>query len=955
MPAVIRSFINKLLVFVITLAATLAQPAMAQEDAAMPKRYAFDRYADKNFTAYNPSTIYYVVESSDLANMEVARQLDEHTAIIKISTALQFSSLKQHARIAPANNDWKLSPGIKRASPGKEQVFIVAGLNSTALLTALRKLNPGLKITATELLSRSVLIKASLKSILNKVLPLPEVIFIDQQQKATTETGIIGYDRSFHGINTLDYTIPGANGKHTVVGIKEQRMEAADLDLHKRVLTSPIAAAITTSHATVISSIIGGAGNSFYDGRGIAYGCHFFPSSFSNLFPDDATVLNTNKVTVQNHSYGTVIQQFYGAEALAYDAQLWNNKNGLHVFSAGNQGMAAAAEGKYANIPGYANLTGNFKMAKNVITVAAIDNKENIPAESSAGPLYDGRVGPQLTALGPNGTSDAAAMVSGSIAVLQQVYADSNAQAMPPASLLKAILYNNADDIFNKNIDYKTGYGLLNSYASVKAVQQKKYDGAALAQGQSWTKTMTLPGNIALLKVTLAWTDSTAGLNNNKALINDLDLEIKELNSGIIFKPWCLSVAAHADSLAKPAVRKRDSLNTAEQVSMALPAAGVYEIKVTATSLGTASLPFHIAYLTDTLHTFAFTSPQHASDVNRDEQPDIFIRWKAAVSNEAGNLYISYNSGLNWQLVKQAVDLSSNKYKWTIKDTTSRAVLKMETPFGDFLSKEFVISKVTRLNVDFLCTDSFRLSWNRHMYAAGYKLFCLTDSPYLKHLLTVTDTFITLNRGTYPSLVYAVEPLLGNNIPATRSLALDIGLQGVKCFYNTLYYTLQDPNQLSLVLELGLPAYVDSIFFEQVTLNGQVIKSYDGKKVTAGIATYTQTENDPPPGTSYWRAKLKLKDGRIIYTENISVQTSGRRYVIFYPNPVSRNGTLNYIMQQGVPPGSRLAFYDAAGRFLKSYFQSDPINISTLPAGVIMYKLITNDNKVLETGKLVIR
>jgi hypothetical protein len=61
--------------------------------------------------------------------------------------------------------------------------------------------------------------------------------------------------------------------------------------------------------------------------------------------------------------------------------------------------------------PAFANLTGNFKMAKNVLTIAAIDSTDEIPDLSSAGPVYDGRLAPQLTAPGPNGTSDAAAFV----------------------------------------------------------------------------------------------------------------------------------------------------------------------------------------------------------------------------------------------------------------------------------------------------------------------------------------------------------------------------------------------------------------------------------------------------------------------------------------------------------------------------------------------------------------
>src|SRR5690606_7118719 len=158
----------------------------------------------------------------------------------------------------------------------------------------------------------------------------------------------------------VDYSIPGANGKNIVVGVKEQMMEANDLDLYKRVLPSSVSSNNITVHATIIAAIIGGAGNSFYDGRGIANGCSFFPTSFSNIFPDDAAVLNTNHVSVQNHSYGTLIQQFYGAEAVSYDIQTWENKNLLHVFSAGNQGAAAAGEGPYAGIPGFANITGNF-------------------------------------------------------------------------------------------------------------------------------------------------------------------------------------------------------------------------------------------------------------------------------------------------------------------------------------------------------------------------------------------------------------------------------------------------------------------------------------------------------------------------------------------------------------------------------------------------------------------
>ena len=213
------------------------------------------------------------------------------------------------------------------ASP---QRFIIAAKNLSQLTSVIDR-SAGLKVISIDTASNSAIILCKPKYI-EEFLPLAEIIFIDVPAVPHTETGIIGYNRSFHGINTLDYTIPNANGKGRVVGVKEQKMEEADLDLFKRVLPSSLAASTVSMHATVISSIIGGAGNSFYDGRGIANACKFYSSSFNNLFPDDVATLNSNNVTVQNHSYGTVIQQFYGAEAVSYDAQTWANKNLVHVF-----------------------------------------------------------------------------------------------------------------------------------------------------------------------------------------------------------------------------------------------------------------------------------------------------------------------------------------------------------------------------------------------------------------------------------------------------------------------------------------------------------------------------------------------------------------------------------------------------------------------------------------------
>ena len=938
----------------------MKQHVAAQVNKAVIQDSLFKKYAATSNPHINPS-VYYIVlwETPVPKNIKVIRRLDERVTIVELNRQDEIDSIKQHAKIAQANNTWKYSPFAERIIPGNNNTkeFIISSPNIDTLLSLPEfKKEIGVHIISVNRPSHSIIIKANTALIKNKLLSLKEITFIDVREAPHEEIKIIGYDRSFDGINAVDYLMPDANGKNIVAGVKEQTMDSTDLDLYKRVLNSSIASTNITSHATTIATIIGGAGNRFYDGRGIAYGCKFFPSSFDNLFADYTSVLHANNVTVQNHSYGTIVQQFYGAEAVSYDAQTWQDKNLLHVFSAGNEGTFAASDGLYVNIPGYANLTGNFKMAKNIITVGAIDNKGNIAPQSSAGPLYDGRIAPQLIALGPNGTSDAAAVVSGTVAVMQQVYKDSNNQSLPAASLIKAVLYNTADDVYHNYIDYKTGYGLLNSYDAIKSIQQKEYDGGILSQNDSWIKTIVVPPNTAQLKITLAWTDTAATANNNKALINDLDLQVQEMNTGIIYKPWVLNTAPDADSLSQQPTRKRDSLNTAEQVSIQLPSIGNYNIKVSGTAVSTASIPFNIAYHIDTLNTFSFTSPLHASDMIREEDPYVFIRWKTFVAdtNQTGNLYISYNNGKSWRLIQQSLKLYINQYLWLIKDTNSTAVLKMTTSFGSFLSKYFVISQLTRVSVDFLCADSFRLSWNKHVYATRYKIYTLTDSPYLKLIQTVSDTFIVMKRFAHPQLVYAVEPVLNNNLPAARSIAINIESQGVQCFYKTFYYNLFAKNKLQLVLELSAVNYVKNIQFEQLNKDGKLLKAYENIiPNTANI--YKQFVTNVPFGTSYWRAKIKLKSGAVVYTEIISVTTSGKKYIVFYPNPVSRYGFLNYTLQQNLPSDSKLQLFDVMGRLIKSYEEMpDNIDLRTLAPGLLIYKLFTSDNQLLETGKLIV-
>jgi Subtilase family len=926
---------------------------------------AFNKYTSGHISSF---PVFYVVKIKNTATtlapgLKIIRAISPLVFIVSIADSGWLNSKKEYVeKIAPAGDSWKLSPSLEKETglhqdKNNRHSYIIVADDIENLTRTWGRRKPAIEVANIYKKQNSAIINCTPDYFFSQVLSDNAVLFADIYLQASPEIQLIGYNRGINGINLAQYTIPGATGEGISIGIKEKKMDAGDIDLQRRVLPSSIAAAESDNHATVISSLAGGAGNSYYSGKGLAWKCKFFPSSYDALFPDDGSLLAQNGVTVQNHSYGTIIQNFYGAEAAGYDAQAAQHTNILHIFSSGNKGQETSAQGPYANIAGYANLTGNFKMAKNIITVAAIDTDYIIAPFSSAGPLFDGRMAPQVAALGPNGTSDAAALVSGTAALLQQVYKDSNNGVLPAASLIKAVLYNTADDVGNKGIDYRSGFGAINVYSAIKTIQQRKFAGGSLLQNETWTKSITIPPQAANLKITLSWTDTSSGINNFKALVNDLDLELIETSTGRIFRPWCLSTVAAIDSLQAIPVRKRDSLNTAEQVSIERPDAGQYQLKISARQVQTINKQdFNIAYNWDTIGTFYFTNPVNSDDIDRNENNILSIRWKTTVADatNTGSLYISYNGGTSWKLLATSLQLSLQKFNWPIPDTATASLLRMDTPSGTFYSVPFIISPVTKMNVEFVCTDSMQLSWNKHVYASSYQLYTRTDSAYLKPLLLTADTAITLQRTATTGTVYAVQPILNNNLSATRSAAIDVRDLGVGCFYKTLLAENRG-NNVQLVLQLSTTSSTDSIFFEKVNSNGSNATTLSKQKTISGQFSYSATDAAPFAGRNFYRALIKLKGGGIIYSEIVSIISNGDQFIFLYPNPLARNQPLHYQLLTAAD-GTRFQLLDINGRLVNTQLIGFSGNLATngLPQGIYFVRLVKTDGAIIPAGKLII-
>ncbi|RZL11255.1 MAG: hypothetical protein EOO62_12485, partial [Hymenobacter sp.] len=396
----------------------------------------------------------------------------------------------------------------------------------------------------------------------------PFVEFVDVPNRpAHDERLLSGADLTANGLRAVQRRYPALMGQGLAVSIKENPLDAADLDLRGRLLNTPAGTVIESVHASIMATLIAGGGNSGPAGEGAARQAGIASSSYANLLPDANADLTRLGVSVQNHSYGTGIENYYGLEAQGYDQQMRQLPYLLHIFSSGNAGTSASTSGPYQGLANVANLTGQFKMSKNSLAVGATDALGQVAALSSRGPAYDGRVKPELVAYGDAGSSDAAALGSGAALLVQQAYRDSQGGALPPASLVKAALINSADDVGRPEVDFVAGFGQLNALGAVRTMLETRFRTGSVTKGEEQTVSLSVPTGTRQLKITLAWTDPEAAANAAQALVNDLDLEVLGPNS-TRWLPWVLSAYPNLDSLAQPARRRADHLNTVEQVTI---------------------------------------------------------------------------------------------------------------------------------------------------------------------------------------------------------------------------------------------------------------------------------------------------------------------------------------------------------------------------------------------------
>jgi subtilisin family serine protease len=326
---------------------------------------------------------------------------------------------------------------------------------------------------------------------------------------------------------------------------------------------------------------------------------------------DQGARLHTNS---WGDNENAAVQNNYTAGSQDVDEFMWNHKDFLIFFAAGNSG------------PGTASVSSP-STAKSGVSVGATlrsTSANSMASFSSCGPTADGRIKPEVTVPGSSivsarndgsatsnncgttslsGTSMATPGAAGLTALIRQYFTDgwyptgSKVAAngfTPSAALLKATLVSSAINMTGTTAIPANcqGWGrvLLEDALFFTGQPRKlwvKDNAAPFAAGTggsdrtfSFVVTAGEP-----FKATLAWTDFPSTPAASPNLNNDLDLIV----TGPTGTVWRGNVFAGGVSTTGGAADRR---NTLEQVLLAAPAAGTYTVTVRSFNVPSGPQPF---------------------------------------------------------------------------------------------------------------------------------------------------------------------------------------------------------------------------------------------------------------------------------------------------------------------------------------------------------------------------
>ena len=895
--------------------------------------------------------------------------------IIKQYDAKHFLIKNTHKKLPPhllspsyslkkINQRWKLSPDLrqdytKKNKSEKPSKFVINTSDLNSFLIELNTYPIDYQIIQKYSPSQSLIIEISESSIFNHLLYAQSVLFIQKyKHQPITEGRVPTLNLNVNRINYIHYSLPDLNGTDQIISIKEPLYDIQDIDLRNKHIPNNTQDDETSAHTTNMATIIAGAGNSSILGKGVAWNAKLSSTTFSSFFPNENSYYTSLPAYVQNHSYGTFIENIYDSFAQAYDQSTQENQGLLHVFSVGNQGLETNESGTYASIPGFATITGSFKMSKNSLVVASVDTVGTPDIFVSNGPAYDGRIKPELAAYSISGSSDAAALISGVSTLLQQAYQANTSNNILPSALCKAILINTAEDVGNPGPDFYTGFGNVNARKALETLQNKQWFEDSISANETQTFTLEIPENIKNLKITIVWNDPPASVNATSALVNDLDLSLEYPSGNQNWLPWVLNSFPDADSLNKPAQRGADHLNNVEQITLLQPQSGTYSIKIQSFDIPEGPQKYFVVYDWDEANQFLWTFPTQRDNMPFSGKRTSIFRWESSYdSTQTAELSISFDAGNSWQIIDNQILINQEYFIWNTPDTSTIAQARMRVGQQEYLSELFTISPALEVSLGFNCEDSLMLRWNPITPAQSYTVYSLGES-FLEAQINTVDTFIVLQKNQFTGNHFAVVPEWIDGISSLANPTIDLDLQGLDCYLKGFSaFALESEDQkgegVSLTLNLGTNYQVQRVNFERQE-GDQFIPIQSINNPDSSTLRYI--DRTPHEGPNTYRAQVFFNNQGNIVSETQVAYFIKELPLLIYPNPVESTQLLNLLSKDFSNENIRFRLNNLQGQLVYEQeinSRNEAVFLVNLQPGIYWYSLI--GEQIYQSGRLVVR
>jgi len=681
--------------------------------------------------------------------------------------------------------------------------------------------------------------------------------------------------------NVLRSDAYGLSGAGITVGVGDAGKVGDHIDLNGH-LTN-YASYNVHQHATHVSGIIAGKPNlDPSKGSGVAPGATLVTSYFNKIITDTERHMRDHDMLITNNSYGSATGNCdlfgdYDLSSVFIDAQLNDLDTLTHVFAAGNSGGRTCSPfpGRYATI-----LTG-WQSAKNTISVGMTTNKDVLAGNSSRGPVDDGRLKPEIVAVGSGvlstrpgnafsgpdggGTSYSSPAIAGITALLYEQYISLHG-VRPKSALIKALMLNTADDLGRTGPDYFFGYGRVNARRAAESLQASSYYEGDISQGDSTIFNINVPSGAAELRVMLLWSDPAGAPFVSPALTNDLDMTLSD-PSVQSYLPWVLNPSP--TGVANVATRGRDSTNNHEQISIIDPQSGSFTVEIRGSDIPVGMQHFVLVYEV-VMPDIAVIHP-NGYETLQPNSTDV-IRWDA-YGDAVDTYHVEYSyDGSAWETLSSSVSSSRRFLNWTVPDTFAENSIVRVTAgaYSDSSNHDIVILNTPAgLTATSPCATFAELSWQNVMGADHYRVYRYIDGDMVV-IDTTSNTHYTISElepeSTYWLSVSAVTSSQNEGLRAAAKSIIpginndciwqtDISISGILNLNNGRANTSTELSSSHAMQIDIVNAGTDTASGFEVGYmlnNGTpVIEMYSGSIPPGGDTTYafTTTENLSASGT----------------------------------------------------------------------------------------------------------